>query len=329
MMLKMTGRLWGPINAEDLVPVPGTAWVVTSGMRGPTAPLGRLYAIDTRNGSCAEFFPYNAAFAAHPRYGDTPPLELAEFEPHGIDVGSSPEGTPQLYVVNHGGGARESVEVFDLAPDGSRPRLTWVGSVTAPPGTWGNDVAAIVGGGFLLSSTTDISGGVENGLERMAAGEETGMVSEWRPGAGWSTVPGSTINSANGVAASSDGSTVFVAGWRSQCIRRIRRGNGTPEVTTEPAGILVDNITWTPGGKLLAAGACDATMADFNAAYFSPEPRVAFPSRVLRIDPDTLAIETVAEYDPAEFGVATVAIAVGDEIWVGGAREQGIAVFSA
>ena len=42
------GRVWGPINAEDLALVPDSDWVITSGMTGPGAPQGRLYAIDRR-----------------------------------------------------------------------------------------------------------------------------------------------------------------------------------------------------------------------------------------------------------------------------------------
>jgi sugar lactone lactonase YvrE len=329
-MLQSNGRVWGPVNSEDLVDVPGTPWVIASGMRGPTAPLGRLYAIDRRDRSCNEVFPYDADFAAHERYGDSPVLDPADFEPHGIDVGTGPDDTPQVYVVNHGAGVRESVEVFDLHLDGPRPRLTWVGSVTAPAGTWGNDVARLPGGGFLLSSTTDITEGLEKGFARQLAGEETGQVVEWSPDAGWSVVAGSVINSTNGVAASPDGKTVFVAGWKSECIRRIRRSaDGAPDVRTVPAGILVDNLTWTADGKLLAAGCFDTTVEQFAAAYWGSQPKVGFPSRVLRIDPDSLEIEVLVEYGPEEFGVATTGLAVGDEIWVGAARDQGIGVFTA
>lgn len=315
-MKRYVGRIWGPVNAEDLCPVPGTDWVLTSGMQGPTAPEGRLYAVDRRDLSCTEIYPYSARSTA------ATPLDPAVFEPHGIDVGTSADGTPVLLVVDHGGG--ESVARFAIGLDGERPVLAHLESVPMPAGTWGNDVAALPRGGFLVSSTTDISDGLEKGMARMGAGEETGSVVEWSPDSGWSTLPGSAINSANGVAVTPDGSTVFVAGWRSCCVRRVTRGAGTPEVRTVDVDVMVDNITWTPDGKLLAAGSYGVTMEEFAAAYFGAEPRVAFPSRVLRIDPDTLAVETlVDETDPAA-GVATTGLAVGDEVWVGAARDQGL-----
>ncbi|GAA1867114.1 hypothetical protein GCM10009836_54410 [Pseudonocardia ailaonensis] len=312
-MKRFAGRIWGPVNAEDLVGIPGTDWVLTSGMQGPTAPLGRLYAVDRRDLSCTEIYPYTA---------DTGSLDPAVFEPHGIDVAVAADGTPELLVVDHGGG--ESVARFAIDLGGDRPVLTHLETVPMPAGVWGNDVAALPGGGFVLSSTTDISDGLEKGMARMGAGEETGCAVEWTPGAGCRVLPGSAINSANGVAVSPDGGTVFLAGWRSRCIRKITRGAGDPVVETLDVDVMVDNLTWTPDGALLAAGATDATMEDFAAAYFGPVPRVAFPSRVLRIDPDTLAVETVAEQADPALGVATTALAVGDEIWVGAARDQGL-----
>jgi DNA-binding beta-propeller fold protein YncE len=193
-----------------------------------------------------------------------------------------------------------------------------------PAGTWGNDVAALPGGGFLVSSTTDISDGLEKGMARMGAGEETGCVVEWTPEQGWSVLPGSAINSANGVAVTPDGGTVYVAGWRSRCVRRITRGPGGPETSEVAVDIMVDNLTWTPDGALLAAGATEATMEDFATAYFGPAPQVAFDSRILRIDASTLAVEAVAEQADPSVGVATTALQVGSELWVGAARDQGL-----
>src|SRR4051812_19983856 len=114
-----SGYVWGPINAEDLVQVPGTDWVVTSGMTGPGATQGRLYAVDSRDYSCSELFPYRLSPALDAaRFGEQPPLDPDVFEPHGIDVMRRADGVAELFVVNHGG--RESVEVFEVVLDGPR-----------------------------------------------------------------------------------------------------------------------------------------------------------------------------------------------------------------
>jgi hypothetical protein len=317
------GYVWGPINAEDLVGVPGTEWVITSGMTGPGAPQGRLYAVDRRDLSCSELFPYRLAQALDTaRFGAQAPLDPSVFAPHGIDVRVRPDGIAELFVVNHGG--RESVEVFELLLDGPRPSLRWIGGVEMPGTALGNDLAAVAGGGFVVSTTGDIE---VKPLPDTGEDGETGGVLEWSAADGWRLLPGTGINVANGVAVSPDGQWVFVGGWRGRCVKKVRRGVADPEALTVPASILVDNLTWTRDGKLLAAGAYDTSVETFVAAHFSGEPKTAAPSRVIRIDPDTLAIETVTDYGGEVFGAATTGLEVGDEIWVGAARDQGLARF--
>ena len=48
---------------------------------------------------------------------------------------------------------------------------------------------------------------------------------------------------------------------------------------------------------------------------------------MIGVDPDTLAAETLIDYGPDTFGAATAALQVGREIWVGTARDQGMARF--
>lgn len=317
------GYVWGPINAEDLVDVPGTEWIVTSGMTGPGASQGRLYAVHRGDLSCSELFPYRLSHALDAaRFGAQDALDPAVLSPHGIDVRVRPDGLTELFVVNHGG--RESVEVFEILLGEPRPSLRWIGGVEMPGTTLGNDLAAVVGGGFVISTTGDIEGRPGPGMEEDG---ETGGVLEWSAAEGWRLLPGTGINVANGVAVSSDGEWVFIGGWRGRCVKKVRRGVSDPEIVSVPAGILVDNLTWTKDGSLLAAGAYDTTVEAFIEAHFSGDPKLAAPSRVIRIDPDTLAIETVIDYGADVFGAATTGLEVGDEIWVGAARDQGLARF--
>ncbi|MGD9795211.1 MAG: SMP-30/gluconolactonase/LRE family protein [Acidimicrobiia bacterium] len=323
----LNGYVWGPINPEDVVPIPGTTWVVASGMLGPTAPLGRLYIIDRHDLSCSELFPYGGRFEPDiDRFGDCRVLDPATFEPHGIDVTVRSDGVVEVYVVSHGGG--EFVDVFEVDLGSLRPTATWIGSAAMPEFTFGNDVAASGDGAFFVSSTSDTEGGAEVGLARMAAGEETGKVVEWQLGRGFTTVPGSAICSANGVAVSADRQWLYIAGWSSRCVRKVSLTKDPIEITTVATDIMVDNLTWTPDGDLLAAGAYDTSMEEFLAGHYGTGHRLGLPSRVLRIDPDTLAIETIIDYGPETYGVATTGVQVGAEIWVGAARDRGIARFT-
>ena len=322
---QLAGYISGPVNAEDLAVAPGGEWVLTSGMTGPTAPLGRLYAVSVASGACNEIFPYRATSALDSeRFVQQPDLNPLKFRPHGIDVGLRPDGRVELYVVNHGG--NESVEVFDVDLDESRPALKWIGGVRLPGTAVGNDVAA-VDDGFVVSTTGDPDGRTEVSVEEAMAGADTGGVLEWSPAQGWVTLPGTQINTANGVAVSPDGQWLYIGGWNSRCLRKVRRGSDDADATTVSLDIMVDNLTWSASGRLLAAGTYGTSMQDFLAGHFSANPRLGIPSRVISIDPDTLETERLIDYGPDTFGAATTALQVGREIWVGTARDQGLARF--
>jgi sugar lactone lactonase YvrE len=226
--------------------------------------------------------------------------------------------------VNHGG--NESVEVFEVDLGADRPSLKWIGGVALPGTTAGDNVAA-VDDGFVVSTIGDPEGRSEVSVEQAMAGADTGGVLEWSPDAGWAVLAGTQINTANGVAVSPDGQWLYIGGWNSRCLRKVRRGAENPEPTTVSVSIMVDNLTWAASGRLLAAGTYGTSMQEFLDGHLSKNPRLGFPSRVISVDPETLAAEVLIDYGPDTFGAATTALQVGREIWVGTARDQGLARF--
>src|SRR5688572_27690895 len=92
----------GPKNAEDLVRVPGTPWIIASGMTAGAS----LMLIDSRNGTYsgvqAQAKP-DAAFANCA----TPP-DSAKAIMHGLNLRAGANGHSTLYAVVHG--AREAIE---------------------------------------------------------------------------------------------------------------------------------------------------------------------------------------------------------------------------
>lgn len=322
---QLVGYIAGPVNAEDLVVAPGGEWVLTSGMTGPTAPLGRLYAVGVADGACNEIYPYRATAALETdRFAAQPDLDPFKFRPHGIDVTLRSDGRTELYVVNHGG--VESVEVFEVDLDAPRPALKWLGGVQLPGSAVGNDVAA-VDDGFVVSTSGDPEGRRPVSVEDAMTGADTGGVLEWSPTRGWVELPGTQINTANGVAVSPDGEWVYIGGWNSRCIKKVRRGTADPESTCVGVDIMVDNLTWAAAGRLFAAGTYGTSMQDFLAGHFGSNPRLGLPSRVIAVDPESLATNSLIDYGPETYGAATTALQVGREIWVGTARDQGLARF--
>src|SRR5678815_119554 len=101
-------RLQAP---EDLVLVPGTRWLIASGMAAGSG----LHLIDTQSKTARDLFtagagtarPDKTKFAACPGALDAKQAIL-----HGLSLRPAQTGRYTLYATNHGG--RESIEVFDL-----------------------------------------------------------------------------------------------------------------------------------------------------------------------------------------------------------------------
>ncbi len=101
-------------NPEDLVAVPGTKWIVASGM----APGVGITLIDSRDGSHSQIYPGPSPAAKHDTMFTecTTPPDAAKLETHGLNLRVGANGRPTLYAVAHG--ARESIEVFDVEAGG-------------------------------------------------------------------------------------------------------------------------------------------------------------------------------------------------------------------
>lgn len=320
-MLDAIGIVSGPNNAEDLVLVPGTPWVLTSGMAHDHGP-GQLYAIDTRDMSASEILPHSITHSLdRDRFADVPELDPLRFQPHGLDVAVRRDGVAELYVVGHG--QRESIEVFEIDLDDRRPALRWVGAAELPEGQTGNDVAAAGDCRFIVSTNAIDPEAVPKGRVRPFSGRAW----EWQGPGSWVPIAGTDINSANGIAVSPLDGTVFIAGWRSRCLKRVRRDPGATTTVIE-TGILTDNLTWDDDGSLLAAGPSGVSAEEYVAANYGPEPRRAVPTRVLRIDPTDLAVEVLVEYGPETFSTGTTGTRVGDELWIGTSHGSGLVRFA-
>src|SRR3970282_199835 len=108
----------GPKNGEDLVSVPGTEWIISSGM---SAGAG-VYLIDSRDGAWSSLQPQaRHDAAAFPSCAAPPPA--ATLNAHGLNVRAGANGRSTLYVVGHG--AREAIEIFEVGASGTQQTLMW------------------------------------------------------------------------------------------------------------------------------------------------------------------------------------------------------------
>ncbi|MGE3692535.1 MAG: hypothetical protein AB7F98_14265 [Novosphingobium sp.] len=312
----------GVPNAEDLVPIPGTRWIVAGGLDEPGKTFGRLTLIDRESRTARLLFSGESPVTSDLRDGDPKcpgPLEPGKFGAHGIGLRVDGEGRGTLYAVNHTG--REAIELFALDWSGKEPTAVWTGCIPLPERVLSNGVAPLPGGAIAVTwmNAPEYFTG-PNGREQAAAwipkfvaGETTGYAAIWTAAGGWQKVPGSEGSVPNGIEASKDGRWLYVNLWGNQELRRVPVGEG------KAAGVkldfMPDNVRWGDDGKLWIAGAAGDRQAYFEC---STKPGCHNDYRIASLDPATMKASELAHPDTRpDFGDATAAVGVGGEVWIG------------
>jgi len=302
----------GQQGPEDLVVVPGGAWVIT-GVFGGT---GGINVIRVSDRTSIKAYPAasdpgkNVKFDRKAYPACPGPPDSSKFTTHGLSLLPGRNNVHRLFVVGHGG--REAIEVFELDARPATPALTWIGCAVAVDPVGLNSVRGLPDGGFIASNFLP-RGVPPAATQRMMAGEKNGELWEWHARSGWQKVPGSEAAGANGLEMSADGKTLYVAAWGSQSFFRLSRGaKGSPERNEVPLGFRVDNIRWARDGSILAAG------------------QGANGTVVVRVDPKTLEVREILRRPAGSgFGAGTVAVEVGDDYWIGSFAGDRIAIVSA
>jgi len=302
----------GVTNPEDLVLVPETNWIVSSGM----ADGAGFYLVDSKTGS-ASVLPFAAdpdpAFA-----GCTTPPTPASLNTHGLNLRAAGPGRAKLYVVGHG--AREAIEVFDVDATGARPTLTWRGCVPMPDGLAANSVASFPDGS-LVATVLFMPG--KTFLDSVMR-RPTGAVFEWLPGdAGFTLVEGTELPANNGIETSADGREFYVASSGLQTIVAFSHTNPARQLrTTRPLPFTPDNVHMGADGRLLTAGMANdvpecggAPGPDHDIPKLAACPR---PTIAVAIDPATMR-DTVIATTPADeaFSNATMVLVAEGQAWIG------------
>lgn len=326
----------GLMNPEDISHLPGREWVVVSQMAhfdreaeagAPPPRPGNLLAIRVADGRRQTIFPASVSWemASDASGGPTPgwgaadcpgrPLE-DQFRPHGIAVGRHASGAHLLGVVNHG--SREAVEFFEIADD-DQPMLTWRGCVPMPDDISANDLALFSDGGFVVTNmmkpVESMGVGALWTLLKISAGWDTGSVYRWSPGDEIRQIPGSEGSAPNGVAISADETEIYVAQWGEANVYRVplteaarqRSGPEKAELAHHP-----DNLTWTLDGKLLTAGQGGGLGGILGCGEIETGG-CGIDYGVYSIDPASFEVEPLFTGK----GAASVALEVGDDIFVG------------
>ena len=308
----------GPQNAEDLVLVPSTRFIIASGFGEGTA----FYLIDAQQKSWSELHPTRVSDARQNMgsFGACPGApDFQHLVTHGLNIRPGKDGHSTLYVVGHGG--REAIEVFDVDANGSRPILTWTGCVIMPTGMQANSVASFSDGALVVTVPLHPGKTISDAM----AGDATGAVYAWSPGdSGFKVIEGTELPYGNGIEVSADGREFFVASSGLFTVTAYSYSNPARVLrATRPMAFVPDNLHMGIDGNLITAGLLvkDENCGniggpeEFGLEEFATCPR---PFIVKAIDPRTMATEDVARGPAnAKFSNITMALPVGQDLWIG------------
>jgi len=303
--------LCGFQNPEDLARLPGTDWLVVSQMHRASSAGGLVLWNATTGARMAGYPGDRPNDQPDTAWGDAAcpgPIGSA-LDPHGIDLRATVDGS-RLLVVNHGG--RESIEWFAIDTSQEAPQLIWKGCAVAPDGTSLNDVAALDGDDLVATHmVTPNRAGQVFALVKSLLGFSTGHVLQWSREGGFAILPGSSANLPNGIATSER--WIFVNAYGGGELLRFARPSGELTRVPLPAG---DNLSWADDGRLLAASH-RAGVNQVLACGSLESGSCPFAFAVVAIDPESLATQVVLEHAGAPMGGVTVALQLGNDLYLG------------
>jgi hypothetical protein len=308
--------LCGLQNPEDVVLVPGTRLLLTSGM----APGAGLNVVDTQAKTARKLYgPGTSNVRADARFANCPgPLDPAQAVLHGLALRPAPGGRWTVYATNHGG--RESVEVFELTfGNVGATRIvsaSWIGCVLLPPKLAANSVAAF-SDGTLVATVLIVPGKT---FADAFALRKTGIVLQWTPGTPrFVELKGTELVANNGIETSPDDREFYVASTstkRVYAFSRAKPGAG-PQRFAQLKDFGPDNGRLV-ADRLITAGLIDDEPACGGKPKNEAGIRCPMGYAVASIDPRTMTATEIARgpRTPAFTGTAMAAL-VDNELWLG------------
>jgi hypothetical protein len=296
---------------EDLVLIPGTRWLIASGMAAGSG----LHLIDTQAKTARNFFGQGLAtvradkskFSGCPAAPDPKQVVL-----HGLSLRPAQPGRYTLYATNHGG--RESIEVFEVDAGNAIPSASWIGCVLLPEKLAANSVAAF-SDGALVATVLTLPGKT---FEDVWAGRNTGVVLMWTPGSKeFRTLAGTELPGNNGIETSRDDREFFVASTGLKRIVAFSRADPSkPLRFAQLKEFAPDNVR-LDRDRLITVGMIDDERSCGGAPKTPADIQCPRGWIADSIDPKTMAVTEVARGPaaPPYTGSAT-AVPVGDTLWL-------------
>lgn len=297
-------------NPEDLALTPDGAFLVATGYGGlpPASAPGKLYLFNLATEEAIEA----PVTMAENTWGDPAcKRDTPVFSPHGLSLVQRTDEKYELAITNHL--PRESVELFELAYEKDTTwSLIWRGCVDAPPNRLFNDVTLKRDGTFYASSMYDADITPEDFGPIAATASDTGSIWQWLGGSAYEMLPGTNGSFPNGLDLADDETALYINYWISKKTIKYNLATGQVEHTHEAGS--PDNLTVIDGDIWVANH--DHTFEE--SALCTPDvAQCPLPFTIHVLDGADLTVKQKWSFNSEAFGVATVAIPAGDNVWLG------------
>lgn len=312
-------NMCGINNAEDIVRIGDSNWVLSSNMGDQNWENGGFYAIDIETKEAVELIP---DFDNDPLPGYQELENPSLFSSHGISIrAEEKDHTFTVYAVNHG--SVSSIEAFTLEVTDDKPTMNWIGSIPFPNNETGNAVAALPTGGFVTTVPM-----VEEDLGTMVdfiSGDATGVVYKWTLEEEWSEVPESNFAGNNGIVVSPDGEWIYLNAYTSKELHKIPVNDLDQPQSSVNFSFLPDNVRMSANGTLLVTGHDASPLTIVGLCNSTSIDVCPVKTVVSEVDPETMEQRIIFERSSTQdFGGGTSAIIVEDELWVSSFKSQRI-----
>ena len=328
----------GVDNVEDMVSLPGTSWIIGSGIGGHFFQSGGLHLINEADSSASKAkLDLSPALKPQAPFDQCPgPAQAELFSAHGLSLAANAAGGHTLYAVNHGG--RESIEVFDVQSAGGEPQLKWIGCILTPDTAASNSVAARSDGSLVMSasgaSDTPMPSFAEM-AKQIKAGKKMGPMSSkgavftWSRSDGWKRVAGSELEGNNGIELSKDGKWVWNNSWPGSSVTHMPLDPALGKKREVKLPFTPDNIRWSHDGKLVATGHLASAEKVAACVMGGDAKACAIDYKAAEIDPDTYEVTELYHARGTEkLGTATITLKTAKNLWVGSVSSKCIGRFA-
>lgn len=146
-------------------------------------------------------------------------------------------------------------------------------------------------------------------------GFDTGWVDEWHSDSGLQKLAGSDMPFPNGIERSADGAHLFVGSYTAGELRKIDVARG--EVVARLEVLRPDNLTWSAEGRLLVAAGRDTLTETLACGRGVVDAGCGAGFEVLSVEPEALRGELILAHRGAPMGGVSVALEVGDFLYLG------------